>query len=422
MCYGKCHANQIHDSVPCRELCIRRHGGCKHPCPKTCNQDCGKCEVVIEKHQLQCGHTLENIPCHKIPNSKTEDIEFWNMRDALSELCQEPCTRIHKGCNHLCTGKCGESCAPCQVIRENVELPCGHVMETVPCHKVPNSATGTIKFNRMLKELSDSCNKPCTKFHKGCNHLCTKKCSQPCRDCEFLVENIQLPCGHILDKALCYLASDPATMECKAVVKNVELRCGHTLKKVKCRDLETYKNYDLPTLTTGCKQPCQKVHPGCGHACNKICSEACGQCTVTIKNFELPCGHLIKETPCHQASEPTKITCSVIVPKIWPGCTHKKKVKCQVDPSITPCTARCTESFDCGHQCTGICSECFRTPLFETKRVHRQDQVCKAMCGKPLPGCGHNCRSTCHGDTPCKPCSARCQVRNSATIKRYKLN
>ncbi|KAI5818042.1 hypothetical protein BZA77DRAFT_244218, partial [Pyronema omphalodes] len=182
------------------------------------------------------------------------------------------------------------------------------------------------------------------------------------------------------------------------------LKCGHMCYK-KC-----HANQIHHSVPCRCKQPCQKVHPKCGHPCKKICSEACGKCRFAMKNFELPCGHLIEETPCYQTSNPTKIKCSVLVPKIWPGCNHEKKVECHVDPSIQPCTARCAESLNCGHQCTEICSDCFPSHFHKTNRVHRKDRDCKAMCGKPLPGCNHTCRSKCHGDTPCEPCSARCQT------------
>src|SRR5690242_1488680 len=44
-----------HDKLLCTKPCTKKHKNCNHPCAKRCYEDCGNCEVVVEK-TLPCGH------------------------------------------------------------------------------------------------------------------------------------------------------------------------------------------------------------------------------------------------------------------------------------------------------------------------------------------------------------------------------
>ena len=48
-----------------------------------------------------------------------------------------------------------------------------------------------------------------------------------------------------------------------------------------------------------CAKPCDRLHQACGHACNKLCHQPCGQCPVILPEAgPLRCGHMIKNVQC----------------------------------------------------------------------------------------------------------------------------
>ncbi|KAK7961772.1 P-loop containing nucleoside triphosphate hydrolase protein [Apiospora aurea] len=178
-------------------------------------------------------------------------------------------------------------------------------------------------------------------------------------------------------------------------------RCGHKCQ-AKCHS-ETMHDAFL------CPQPCPRRHEPCGHGCDKLCGEDCGKCMVSMRNVLLPCGHFVDDIPCHQAQQPSKITCRVKVEKKVAGCQHIVKVFCPVDVNTDNyrCPAKCDALLpDCGHSCSGTCGECRKEKDGKVKVVHLP---CKVTCKRPRNTCGHICRRGCHPGNPCGPCESRCE-------------
>jgi hypothetical protein len=50
--------------------------------------------------------------------------------------CMAPCDRMHACGRHPCSRLCYEECGLCQeLIPEPTQLPCGHTVTQLPCHK-----------------------------------------------------------------------------------------------------------------------------------------------------------------------------------------------------------------------------------------------------------------------------------------------
>lgn len=84
---------------------------------------------------------------------------------------------------------------------------------------------------------------------------------------------------------------------------------------------------DRSHKTVQCKRPCTQLVPGCGHPCQKTCSEECTPCRLLV-DLTLPCGHAAKAVPCIQAQTPTGIRCSVRVEVRMEHCGHTVTVAC----------------------------------------------------------------------------------------------
>ncbi|KAK8016928.1 hypothetical protein PG993_015117 [Apiospora rasikravindrae] len=180
-------------------------------------------------------------------------------------------------------------------------------------------------------------------------------------------------------------------------------RCGHKCQ-AKCHS-ETMHEAFL------CPQPCPRRHSPCNHGCDKLCGEECGRCMVLMRNVLLPCGHFADNIPCHQAQQPSKVTCRVKVEKTVASCQHVVRVSCPIDVDAGDyhCPTQCNALLsDCGHNCSGTCGECRKEGDGKVKMVH---QPCKVACKRPRNTCGHICRRRCHPGHPCGPCESRCEVR-----------
>ena len=57
ICNRICHKRSSHAQMPCTQPCRRLTCPEKHPCPKQCFEECGKCVVDVVK-KLPCGHNV----------------------------------------------------------------------------------------------------------------------------------------------------------------------------------------------------------------------------------------------------------------------------------------------------------------------------------------------------------------------------
>jgi hypothetical protein len=168
-CPAPCHSQQLHDAFDCLQPCPRLRSTCQHPCPKLCGQQCGPCNVKLNGVELPCGHTHDNIACHKT-------------LDLPAIKCFQPVEKVVPGCGHTVTVPCFED-----VTLKGFRCPT-ECTELLGCgHKCPGSCgrcrtlgdDGTVSFGHQR------CNKTCGRPYGTCNHRCPGIChdGQPCGTC-----------------------------------------------------------------------------------------------------------------------------------------------------------------------------------------------------------------------------------------------
>jgi len=104
------------------------------------------------------------------------------------------------------------------------------------------------------------CSEPCQKMHERCGHQCRETCGQPCGDCQILLPDVTLHCGHKASMTCCDLTSG-VEIACREPIEVAKLPCGHTMEVI-C----STKN-EIRT----CMQACDATLD-CGHNCPGTCS------------------------------------------------------------------------------------------------------------------------------------------------------
>lgn len=81
----------------------------------------GGCQLACDRRLVNCGHQCQ-ARCHSE-----------SMHQVFA--CPQPCRRLHSPCNHSCEKQtCGEDCGRCLISFDEVQLPCGHLKDSVPCY------------------------------------------------------------------------------------------------------------------------------------------------------------------------------------------------------------------------------------------------------------------------------------------------
>lgn len=165
--------------------------------------------------------------------------------------------------------------------------------------------------------------------------------------------------------------------------------CGHKCPE-KCHESALHSRMR-------CEQPCKKSHSICGHQCTKSCGESCGNCSQTVAEDSLPCGHtyLVK---CAEVNERKEKQCTVSLTSIVLSCGHSLERTCASRDEPSLCNTQCDFIHQCGHQCGGKCHDC------QKNRFHSK---CSGICAKQLP-CGHVCPDKCHAGPCPQPCEQAC--------------
>ena len=173
------------------------------------------------------------------------------------------------------------------------------------------------------------------------------------------------------------------------------LDCGHSC--------EFLCHAEPRHLVAGCRKPCERGRPTCGHGCPKRCSDPCGDCTAMVKDVQLPCGHVLPEVACSITQDLAKLLprCHVRVKRKLPRCGHEVEMNCCESPDDFKCREICGGVIGCRHQvCINPCYEC--TPDHHAP--------CLKICDKDFSTCSHRCRRRCHGDD-CGLCEEPCELR-----------
>uniref|UniRef100_A0A672NNV5 Zinc finger NFX1-type containing 1 n=1 Tax=Sinocyclocheilus grahami TaxID=75366 RepID=A0A672NNV5_SINGR len=245
VCTRMCHPYDAeHKKYKCTKDCPKVLCELGHRCTRRCHQECGKCQVRVDKIIPSCKHN-QKVPCHQDPETF---------------VCQEPCQKTLP-CGHPCKATCGESCTTQCMVKVEMQLKCGHMQEE-PCYisrdhkREPNCRS---KCGTTLK-----CGHPCPgtcygccqgRLHKACTHKCqeTLVCSHRCRE--------------------------PCVRDCPPCSVRCENRCIHSACMKTCGQ-----------PCAPCNEPCEWQCPH--HSCTKLCHEPCDRppCSVPCNNT-LPCGH-----------------------------------------------------------------------------------------------------------------------------------
>lgn len=160
-----------------------------------------------------------------------------------------------------------------------------------------------------------------------------------------------------------------------------------------------------------CLERCRRPKSNCTHPCPRPCGDPCDpKCLHPINNVQLPCGHTHETLECFKAQAPETVSCRTKVGTVILHCKHTVMIPCGDLPLKDgfECPAVCNAKLLCGHACMRKCREC---RIKHDGQVIELHGVCKKVCERPFTTCNHNCRSVCHGDTPCQLCEALCDVR-----------
>ncbi len=141
----------------------------------------GGCQLPCDRRLPNCGHRCL-AKCH------SESLH-------LAFSCPQQCQRLHKPCNHMCQkSTCGEDCGQCETRIDDVQLPCTHSKDHVPCyltqdldlikcvvlvHKEVPGCKHTVEV-QCLRDVSSElfkCPTPCVST-LGCGHLCPGTCGR----------------------------------------------------------------------------------------------------------------------------------------------------------------------------------------------------------------------------------------------------
>uniref|UniRef100_A0A8C2J0P8 Zinc finger, NFX1-type containing 1 n=1 Tax=Cyprinus carpio TaxID=7962 RepID=A0A8C2J0P8_CYPCA len=265
VCTRMCHPYDAeHKKYKCTKDCPKVLCELGHRCTRRCHQECGKCQVRVDKIIPSCKHN-QKVPCHQDPETF---------------VCQEHCQKTLP-CGHPCKATCGDSCTTQCMVKVEMQLKCGHMQEE-PCYisrdhkREPNCRS---KCGTTLK-----CGHPCPgtcygccqgRLHKACSHkcpetlVCSHRCREPCvRDCPPCSVRCENRCVHSACMKTCGQPCAPCNEPC-------EWQCPHHSCTKLCHE---------PCDRPPCSVPCNNTLP-CGHRCIGLCGDPCpNKCRICHKD------------------------------------------------------------------------------------------------------------------------------------------
>lgn len=244
--------------------------------------------------------------------------------------------------------------------------------------------------NQLCKECCEPCY-PCESFDaevfQPCGHANQVSCptnNWP-KVCRFELQ-LDLPCGHI--KTIACGAPQKSLLQtevCDEICEHV-LNCGHFCG-LACHGQGKQQHNDK------CLEPCENPSKNCslGHPCRKLCHQNCDECSEIIQEFDLECGHKVKDVKCGQLKS---YACMQRCAKYLSCGLHQCKNFCYEDCEPS-CSVLARKTLDCGHLVQSACCQ----------YSAGGNDKCLEPCSRLL-ACGHTCPLLCH-----QPCGdAVCQV------------
>jgi hypothetical protein len=205
-------------------------------------------------------------------------------------------------------GGCAKRCS--------LRLFCGHAC--------PNICHSTILHN------SVRCLERCQRIKKGCEHVCPKPCGDRCEaECQVILFNIPLPCGHIAKTLKCHEAQMPEKVLCQVQIEQTMVYCEHRIR-LRCHELPLAEDYPCSATcgtrhdnTQECKTCNIRIEGWIAEKAFGICNTQCGRiCTICSHSCKAACHG---ESPCPLCTEPCEVICS-----------HSKCTRLCQEPSV-PC-------------------------------------------------------------------------------------
>ncbi|KAI9460071.1 hypothetical protein HD554DRAFT_2028943 [Boletus coccyginus] len=247
---------------------------------------------------LECGH-LCPFKCH------CDD------PDHVAVLCTKRCRRLCSQ-DHPCRKDCHMPCGDCQFQVSNVQLPCGHVKDSVLCYEL-DMLEGVCCTEEVVKQLL------------GCEHQARMPCCQDPKDYRCVAR-----CAELM--ACCGSNCNATCSDCQSLNDNT-VAVGGAIKRTK-----------------HASHPCQK-RLYCEHTCQEPCSEGHEHTTRCHAKCRQVCPHAQCKRPCSVPCAPCKQPCT------W-ACPHDScPVPCGSVCARLPCDRRCDKVLRCGHRCPSVCGE-----------------------------------------------------------------
>ncbi|KAK7196535.1 transcription factor-like protein [Novymonas esmeraldas] len=424
----------------CGRPCGRARPHCSHRCPAQCHPGpCPRCHLIVGPKPCPCGATTYTYPCGQ-PDPET--------------TCGNVCGRPLACGTHRCPLRCHIGpCPPCRKLTELL-CYCGKTTQEHPCTTETSFGCGSV-CGKMLRCGKHACTQRC---HAGecppcpmdpasvrtcpcgsseltaVRYACTDPIPQCGRVCNKLLE-----CGQHRCQLTCHAGACPA---CE-VRLDVSCRCRKVRKRLPCAEAQNFTcAYECGTkLSCGrhkckviccadrnktqadshlCFQVCGRPLP-CGHTCEDLChtSAQCPSCVHVVTErltcccgaevlrppqpcgtkppvckracrVPRPCGHPSGHT-CHFGPCPP---CPTLVQRECPR--HHTQVSLPCGVVDVACEEECGAELPCGHYCDRVCHS---GPCVD------EANPCRQRCDRVHDECEHHCAKTCHGSTPCPPCS-----------------
>ena len=241
------------------------------------------------------------------------------------------------------------------MLKCGTRLDCGHACDR-KCHPVDPEHKNYV------------CMKPCVRIVCSSQHQCTKRCHEPCGNCEVVVARTLPKCGH-MKMTKCYIPADE--ISCTEPCPHLFEPCGHSCPKKcseKCDKCEILVSKVIPRCQHECeipchlspreficRLPCKKAIGNCEHVCRNKCGEPCEEkCMALVPDRPWPCGHLLTK-PCW--NNPSNFPCGELVQKTL-SCGHSATLRCSDKPSSFQCrTAVCPRAIyvNIGNVCAPWC-------------------------------------------------------------------
>lgn len=357
-------------------------------------QSVWSCKVCFRLFHLNCLHQWIKQSC---PHKLEADAFEWRCPGCQYTYIEQTLPKYMCFCgrtqNPAASRQSLFSCEePCSRGRKGCEHPCVlqcHPGSCPPCTVLLSKsscfcgsepADGSYVKCGDPKATMDRCNTVCHKLLNCGVHRCEEICHGECAKCPVVVTSVACSCGAEKKDVLC---GHPAKAFTCGKSSSVAMDCGvHNFERI-CGDLN--RACPLSPNQQGTRCACRQ-HTVSPNQLRVTCSDPISRCDKTCTRT-LACGHTT-ELPCMFESEIASFRCSVAVSQSCRCGKAKRTVPCyQASQDEFTCTQPCRTWKTCTKcKCDHICC-----PDMGRRDYGAESHICFRICGKHL-NCGiHRC-------------------------------